>query len=550
MRPHLVAFAACLALATLGTSARAVEPWSDPDPPAPPERTTLGTGDYGFRSAVEYRAAALYVNPISLNTTQNRNVSWMEHRLRLDGGLDWHDQVRVFVSADALDGVLWGDNGTYGQTPSPIAGANVSTKSPNVTRPCVAFRGGDPLTHDAYGYGLCSQEAITVRRAYGEVVLPFGLLRIGRQPTTIGNAIQGNDGDGRRNRFGFSRVGNSVDRILFGTKPLEAFKPAGRRNTSPNEGAFLFVAYSKLVQDAPNLFGDDLNEWVTGVRLLAPKWSGGTSAEIVAFDAFRWDRQYGTSLHTLGLRAMSRFGDWHAGLEAGANIGSTREVAAAYHAITNDPVVDQPVRQFGARAVVRYDKPAWTAYLEADFASGNEDPQARATLSQFTWAEDSHVGLIMFTHALGFQTARSSAAAVETLRRLEARSFPAEAINTRGAFTNALAIFPQVDLHPHKNVLVRGGVLVAWAPARVVDPVASLQARDGLTIEDDLVNYAGGKPGHFYGAELDGRVQWRWQEHFAFDLEGGILFPGDAFQDKNGQAVRSVLVQGRTTFFF
>ena len=40
------------------------------------------------------------------------------------------------------------------------------------------------------------------------------------------------------------------------------------------------------------------------------------------------------------------------------------------------------------------------------------------------------------------------------------------------------------------------------------------------------------------------------REHFLFDLEGAVLFPGDAFYDENEQAVRSVLIQGRTTFVF
>jgi len=93
-------------------------------------------------------------------------------------------------------------------------------------------------------------------------------------------------------------------------------------------------------------------------------------------------------------------------------------------------------------------------------------------------------------------------------------------------------------------------VLMAWAPAKVVDPIASLQRRDGVRIDDDLVNFAGGKPGRYYGTELDGRIQWRFLEHFAADLEGAILFPGSALEDVNGDAARSVLVQGRGTFFF
>jgi hypothetical protein len=64
------------------------------------------------------------------------------------------------------------------------------------------------------------------------------------------------------------------------------------------------------------------------------------------------------------------------------------------------------------------------------------------------------------------------------------------------------------------------------------------------------VNFNGGAPGNYYGTELDGRAQWRYLEHFAFDLEGALLFPGSALRDEDGHAVNSFLVQARTTFFF
>jgi hypothetical protein len=156
----------------------------------------------------------------------------------------------------------------------------------------------------------------------------------------------------------------------------------------------------------------------------------------------------------------------------------------------------------------------------------------------------------MFEHVVRFQSARAALAGVEILERLGAPSFPSERVHTRGAFTNAFALFPQFDVRPHPTVLFRGGVLVAWAPENVNEPVASLQADDGETIEDDLVNFVGGKPGHFYGVELDGRFQWRLYDHFALDLEAAVMFPGDALEDVNGHAVRSVLTQARTTFFF
>jgi len=524
------------------------EPWSDADPKQEWRRYALG--DFGFRAGAEYRAQMVYVNPISLNSENAREVSWLEHRLRADLSVDYKDKVRIVFSSDVLDGVLWGDNGAYGGDPSSNAGTNVNTKNPNVTRPCVALREGDPLAAQSYGYTICSADYLRIRKLYGEVYLPFGVLRVGRQPGNLGTGVQTADGDGRANRFGVARTGNYVDRILFATKPLEAFKPKGKRSTSANDGLILALAYDRWVTDDPQRLDAAVNQWGTALRFAAPRWPLGQNLLLAGYHAYRWDGEFSSKIHSVGLRGMSSFGPVTLGFDVATNLGSTREIAASYHAITNDEIVDQTVRQLGARAVLRYDHRYFSIYLEGDYASGDEDPQARTPLTQFTFAEDANVGLLMFKHILAFQSARASAAGVETLRRLGAPSLPAEAVSTRGAFTNAVAVFPQIDVRPLPGLLLRGGVLAAWAPSRVVDPVASLQARDGRTIEDDLVNFAGGKPARFYGTEIDGRVQYRFIEHFLLDVEGAVLFPGDAFKNRDGYAVRSGLVNARTTFFF
>jgi hypothetical protein len=541
--------ASLLAVASLTGSARATEPWSDPDPPAPPERHAL-TRDIGVRGAAEYRAQLTYVNPISLNTGTDRRVNFIDHRLRLDAGVDFRDRIRIVTSIDALDGVLWGDNGTLGTNPEPNAGSNVTAKNPNIARPCVTQLRGDALDRNAYGYGLCSAPPLMVRRLYADVVLPFGLLRVGRQAVSAGTGVQTTDGDGRANRFGVSHAGNSVDRILFATKPLEGFKPKAERNLSENEGFFLGIAYDRWVQDRVGLQADDLQQSNVGFRWLTPKAAFWRDVVVSGYWAHRWDGQYETAVNSFGLRAYARVGDFTVGFDAATNLGSTREISEAFKVVTNDQPVDQAVRQLGARAVVRYDQPLWSAYLEGDYASGDGDPLARTPLTQFLFAPDTNVGLLLFEHVLAFQTARAAAAAIESLRRLGATSYPVDSIATNGSFTNAFAIFPQVDVRPVPDLLLRGGVLMAWAPAPVVDPATSLLARDGLTIEDDLVNFAGGKPATYYGTELDGRIQYRFMDHFAADLEGAILFPGAALQNRDGDAVRSVLVQGRTTFFF
>jgi hypothetical protein len=540
-----------VALGITSANAWATEPWSDADPVEPPARVPL-TGSMGFRGAAEYRASATLIDPLALADTKDRNYGVVEHRLRLDAGIDWEDRVRLYTSTDLLDGVLWGDNGTRDDKVPTTSGAKVATINPNSAGPCIALKpGASPTEPTSYRYGLCSADPVYVRRLYGDVLTPIGLFRIGRQAFTEGASITVNDGDGRHNRFGFARHGNSVDRALFATKPLELIKPAAERDTSEGRGAFLIFAYDRLVGDDPMRFGDDLHGWISAVRWLEPTHRLGGDFEAQLYHAYRFRSDNDTEVSIVGGRLMSKLGsDWHAGIEAAVVEGTTREVANAYRVVTNDPALKQDVHQLGARAVVRYDRPLYTLYLEGDYASGDADPSIQTPLTQFRFAEDSHVGLLLFEHVLAYQSARAAAAGIAVLQNLNAPSLPVDQVATRGAFTNAAALFPQVDLHPFEDFLVRGGVLFAWAPAQVIDPIRSLARKDGLRIDDDLVNFAGGKPGRYYGTEFDLRLQYRMYEHFAADLEGAMLLPGSALEDANGDAVRSFLLQTRATFFF
>jgi hypothetical protein len=533
-----------------GTAHADPEPWSDPGSASTPISTRLGPIDATI--GAEYRAQYLRIEPIALNSVTDRRASWFDHRLRLDGSLAHRDLVKVVVSIDALDGVLWGDNGTLGTEPEPLSGANVTTRNPNTTRPCVGLprAADDPLQPSSYGFVLCDGNEARVRKLYGEVSTPIGLFRIGRQPTQLGTGVVAADGDGRPNRFGVSKSGNYADRILFATKPLEVLKPAGKRDRTQQRGLFFITGYDRLVSDTVRFADDDLNQIIASIRLLEPEYAKDRSMELAVFNGYRWDQEHGTQVDVFGWRALTRFGRLSLGAEAVMNVGSTSEVSEAYSLVNNDPVVDQRVRQLGARAVTRFDADLWTAYLEFDYASGDGNPDVRTPLEQFYFAEDANVGLLMFEHILAFQSARAAAAGNELLRRLGATTFPADVVSSRGAFHNAIALFPQFDLRPLKSLLLRTGVLAAWAASPVVDPVRSLRLKDGKRIEDDLVNLNGGKPARFYGVEIDGRIGWTFAGHFALDLEGALFFPGEALHDENGQAARSGMFQGRTTFFF
>lgn len=538
----------CMASLTGAPALAQTEPWSDDDGLGVPKRHEFD--DYGLEVGAEYRANWLYVNPIALNGAEHRRASWIEHRLRLNASVDYDEKVRLVMSFDGLDGTLWGDNGTFGTDPSPNSGTRAAATNPNNAKPGIGYKGGDELNPDSYGYVLVPSDSFKLRRAYGEVVTPVGLLRIGRQPTTEGMNLLVADGDGRTNRFGYANAGDTADRVLFVTKPLEGLKEESQRDTSRERGLFLMTFYDRAASSEIRWFRDDLHGAGVVLRYLDPRPEERSHLELQGTWAHRWEQEHDTTINVLGLKAIGRLDRLTAGVEGITILGRTREVSEALALINSDPVVRQRVEQIGARAVVRWDEPMWTAYLEGDFASGDRNPNPGSALTQLLFAEDNNVGLLMFERILHYESARSSAAGVVLLKRIGAETFPAERVDTEGSFTNAVAFFPQFDFRPHKNVLLRSGLLMAWAPSGVVDPTESLKQRDGTHIEDDLVNFNGGKPGTFYGTEIDGRFQWKYLDHFLFDLEGAVLFPGDAFYDENRQAVRSFLVQGRSTFVF
>jgi len=543
---------ALLAASLIAGAAEANEPWSDPDPPAPPTRITLTPeSHFGVRGAAEYRVNALSISPLDLQSTTNQDLQIIEQRLRLDGTVDYDDKVHIVVSADLLSGVLWGDNGTLGTSPEPTSGAAVTTDNPNLSTACITLKPGAPVTEStSYHYGLCAADPVFIRHAYGDVLTPVGLLRIGRQAMTDGASIAVNDGDGRKNRFGIADQGNSADRILFATKPLEAFKRPTRRDLTLDKGFFVILAYDRLVTNDPMAYADDLHNVIAALRYKAPTLGYAKNFEAQMFYAYRFSTEYSTQVSAIGGKLAANVGDFSFGTEATGVFGSTTEVSEALSVINDDPITAQTVRAIGARGVARWDKKVVSLYFETDYASGNGNPNPGAPLTQFRFAEDTNVGLIMFKEALAYQSARASAAGVATLQQLGAKDFPVQAISTNGSFTNAFALFPQVDVHPVKNLLLRGGLLVAWAPAPVVDPIASLEHNPASPhFHNGIVNYVGGAPDRFYGTELDGRIQYRLFDHFAADLEGAVLFPGSALDDANGDAVRSFLVQARGTFY-
>jgi hypothetical protein len=228
--------------------------------------------------------------------------------------------------------------------------------------------------------------------------------------------------------------------------------------------------------------------------------------------------------------------------------GHTRELSAGLAKLTNDRVTDQRLEGLGAEVQLELRVSDFTFLAQWAFASGDADPRSGGPQKSFSWPRDNNLGLVLFEHTVNFQSARSAAVGIENLRQLESESFPLTELATEGRVSNVNALYPQVFWDPTDSLRLKVGALFAWSAVPVVDPIRTLLAFDGAEIEDDALNYNGGKPGNYWGTELDLGVEYRYREFFEAVLEGGILFPGDALEDENGDAVPSWLIELRMTF--
>lgn len=529
------------AIASASPAAAQSEPWSDyygllADAPR------LPVGDYGLTLGAQYRATGSYLSSQDLG---KGHPSFLTHRIRLDVGADYLETVRFVMGADLLDGVLWGDNGTFDQPAAPSAATTLDPRSPNLATVAVGYRGrGDRLDPRSYGLVLEAGAPLRVRRAYGEIATPIGVLRVGRQPTAEGTTLLYASGDGLANRFGEDQGGDSVDRVRLTTHPDRPFQTEAQRD---DRGLSVAAYYDRLVTDLPQRWADDANRGGAVIRYLLPRPTLRQSIDVTGSASLAGSDSHSTLVGVLGAGAVISVAELTVGGEWVFVDGSTREIGQAYALITGVPPGRQRLRQWGTRLVARWDDRLWSAYLEYDYASGDADPDPRSRLTSLAFSPDANVGLLLFEQVLAYATARGAAAGSELLVSLGASPDPALRLDSRGAFTNAAAIFPQLDLRPLESLLLRGGVLVAWTPDPLIDPIQSLRRQVN---GESPVNYHGGAPGRFYGVELDSRVQYHFREHFFANLEAALLLPGDALENAEAEADTAALVQLRAVFAF
>jgi hypothetical protein len=368
-----------------------------------------------------------------------------------------------------------------------------------------------------------------LRYAFLDYRTTLGLLRVGQMGSHWGLGIVANDGDHAR-LFGDYRNGSIVERVAFATKP------GGERSS--------FVI--ALAGDA--VIQDNTAKWVDGDRayqavLAAYYEKGPTFAGF--YGVRRWQkvasgegdiRAWVLDFTAKSAVSVGESGNVFAygGFEAATIFGSTDAIR------TTPEFNEQTIRSFGGAANVGLTKRAkddkgrefgrLAIQLDGGYASGDADPYD-GTIKRFTFDPNHQVGLVMFPFAMHFMTARAATNATDA--DLVARGLPGSRfLASHGGVFGAQYLNPTVVVRPTADFDLKFGLLVAVATSDVVDPYR-------LGVEGNARNYRGGDArSRDLGIEIDYGFEWRvpisrWVLG-QLGFQGGVLFPGHAFDDASG----------------
>ncbi len=138
---------------------------------------------------------------------KERTVAGVNMRFRFEPTFNVSEEVRIRMQIDALDNVLMGATPDYGFSRDPAHAYdrdNFSVFSNSVSAP----RSGINALGDS----------IAVKRIWGEVSTPVGILRFGRMGSHWGLGMTHNDGNCLDCDFG-----DTVDRVMFVAEPLAGY---------------------------------------------------------------------------------------------------------------------------------------------------------------------------------------------------------------------------------------------------------------------------------------------------------------------------------------
>ncbi|MBO6935956.1 MAG: hypothetical protein JJ863_13310 [Deltaproteobacteria bacterium] len=460
----------------------------------------------------EYRLRFNMMSDIPLQTQERTGLPtelgqnyWANQWLRATGKLELGNVFAFHAQLDVADGMIVGDEA------QGVSAAELPRDGET------AFDG----------------RGLELRWLYGEWRSPIGVFRAGLQPSHWGLGLLANDGT-RWSPFGDYRYGNSNIRLLFATRPLGEDTPFT-----------VAIAGDVVYRDPVASLGDGERALQA---VLAAFYGDGQTKTIGAYVVYRSQRNEVDALDgesfsddSLDVWILDLFAQWEFEDPAGGDIELAFEGVHLRGETTLTRSVDNPthdVRQWMWAAQAGRRGKIVDGFFEAGYTSGDSNTedsvQRRATMHP-----DHRIGLILFPELMAWQTARSATLAGSD--ELSARPSPgSQLLPTDGGVAGATYIFNWWDIRPVDFMNIRLGWLWARATSDVVDPY---QQRS----QSRSANYLGGDPrARDLGLELDAMVLFTKKLPYDVTLQlgadGGVLFPGKAFDDATGQGMDPVFL--------
>lgn len=514
------------------------EPGRTPRPkvrPVPRILTTM-TGSYpGEEAQVKNRAGTVVFTP----GVQVRSAVGSVSEFSLDDvGNQWAEGAHVFGR------VRW----------RPVLGLGKRQKVAIVGMVDVANgrwgprSSGDPVVQQIIDDGTPPQRyslrAIDFRELYVQWTTKYGQLRVGQMSFNWGLGLIANDGNNMDRfgdlKFGDDGIGSIQERILFATKPLA-------RTDGPGKDLVVAVAADFVFRDPiANLRKGD----IAGQGILVVRWEPADRPGnwIGIYGAYRNQRSADDHDGIKGddkleVGVVDFAGQGYRYLRDGFAVLGAFEVAAIAGRTTfaKGEFDKQQVVQAGAAIRGYIGNPmSWLLGADGGLATGDANPDDDE-VNDFEAAPGYTAGLLLFQYYRGWQSARSQMRA-EDPDLVGVPSNGTQYIPTRGTVTNAFYLQPKLRWAFKERFELWGGPLFAGSAVPIVDPYTTRLA--GGSAHNSL----GGRSDRRYmGTELDLGLRARYGfqtgpqgrgNNFLWlqvGLQGGILFPGRAFESANGR---------------
>jgi uncharacterized protein (TIGR04551 family) len=526
-----------------------------------------------------YRTRATYARNVANETAEPiREVSFFTQRLRLEPRLSLDKIVTLQITADALDDVIWGDNNA--QAVAPLFANNPSNTN------------------------LLGKETDTlvVKRAWLELMLPVGLIRVGRMPSHWGLGLLANGGgtagcpggcpDGYfDDDFGDNHFGSVNDRVLFATRPLQAVKTL-LHASDPSSNLIFAYAYDKLVEDwfniplereldeqtppetqrgqGESLFlanaDDDVQQHVFVLVYDNPDWNPERPADELRGGLYVVLRTQPRSRIVCDPQTLetdpSRCQDAGRGPNDLVFVGdgSFIHIWDFWWRLRWRKLYSESEFYWilghtdGGIPIGTLERQKKTAHIFGGaLRVGYASPRADATFEAGRASGDDDVGDDRFTQrslhpdyhvglVLYDQVLREyTARRLGRLEGLDGRIADTRGLQSDGGVSNSRYLFPRVKFRPVRPLELVGGVVLAWVDEKGFE----FPKRDEHGLEYKS----------FLGWEVDGGATVKWAEdRLRFTIEGGYLRFGDALKSGDDRLLRGVVgagtIQSRIAFVF